>query len=305
MLLTSSLRAAAFSAAILYAFSSNAWAFRPMPVIVPAPPPPNTTDSTGTYAHLQVRDRDSGAVLPIYRHEGRLYVAGTPGKRYAISLRNHLDSRGLFVVSVDGVNALTGETANYSQAGYVLRSGQAFDINGWRKSTREIAAFTFTSLPDSYAARTGRPQDVGAIGIAVFRESYMQPAAAPEPLMPREPRRMPAPYMDQQGAASKAAPNSASGEMRTAPEMQEAAPPSLSKRSEKLGTGHGERETSVVERTQFERAQTTPNEVITIYYDSRANLIAQGVIREFGLPRPFPAQPIADTRGFVPDPGWR
>ncbi len=283
MLLTST--ASRVFMASLCAFSLSASAHKILTTAAPPPPPTgDTTDSTGTYANLQMRDRDSGAVLPIYRHQGRLYVAGTPGRRYAISLRNQLDTRGLLVVSVDGVNALTGETADYSQAGYVLQSGQAYEVKGWRKSTREVAAFTFTSLPDSYAARTGRPQDVGAIGIAVFREAYIRPAAAP------------APYMEDQRAEAKSAP-SAAGQAQDSGAM-------LSKRAEKLGTGHGEREASVVERTSFERAHSMPDEVITIYYDSRANLIAQGVIREpsFGLPRPFPAQPIADVRNFVPDP---
>jgi hypothetical protein len=40
-----------------------------------------------------------------------------------------------------------------------------------------------------------------------------------------------------------------------------------------------------------------PAEVITIYYDSHRNLVAQGVIRapQLALPVPFPGQ-------FVPDP---
>ena len=45
-----------------------------------------------------------------------------------------------------------------------------------------------------------------------------------------------------------------------------------------------------------EDATSSPAEVITIYYDSHANLVARGVIRERipVAPRPFP--------GFVPDP---
>ena len=64
-----------------------------------------------------------------------------------------------------------------------------------------------------------------------------------------------------------------------------------------LGTGHGRNETSVVRYTNFERASATPDEVITIYYDSYRNLVAQGVIREprIARPNPFPHQ-------FVPDP---
>ncbi len=47
----------------------------------------------------------------------------------------------------------------------------------------------------------------------------------------------------------------------------------------------------------FRRASSTPSEVITIYYDSRQNLIAQGIIpRHSKLPQPFP------NGGFVPDP---
>ena len=44
------------------------------------------------------------------------------------------------------------------------------EITGWRKSLERTAAFYFTDLGDSYAARTGRPQNVGVIGVAVFQE---------------------------------------------------------------------------------------------------------------------------------------
>ena len=50
------------------------------------------------------------------------------------------------------------------------------EIDGWRKSMDEVAAFYFTALPDSYAARTGRPDNVGVIGVALFRE---EPVFAP------------------------------------------------------------------------------------------------------------------------------
>ena len=60
----------------------------------------------------------------------------------------------LTVVSVDGVNAISGETANASQSGYVLAPGQTTEIAGWRKNMDEVAAFYFTRIGDSYAART-------------------------------------------------------------------------------------------------------------------------------------------------------
>ena len=76
--------------------------------------------------------------------------------------------------------------------------------------------------------------------------------------------------------------------------------------SPKLGTAHGERESSVVSQTRFVRLQLQPNEVIRIRYDSRENLIASGVLRE---PQPASPQPSAfpgsDTTSYVPDPPVR
>jgi len=66
---------------------------------------------------------------------------------------------------------------------------------------------------------------------------------------------------------------------------------------EKLGTGHGERIHAPTTYTEFRRASSAPAEAITIYYDSRQNLIALGVIPRYAkLPQPFP------NGGFVPDP---
>ena len=69
--------------------------------------------------------------------------------------------------------------------------------------------------------------------------------------------------------------------------------------AKKLGTGHGQREHSPTRYTDFVRASDTPDEVLAIYYDSRANLIARGIIRSprVAEPQPFPGAP-----GFVPDP---
>jgi len=66
---------------------------------------------------------------------------------------------------------------------------QSFEVNGWRKSLEEVAAFYFTALPDSYAARTGRPQNVGVIGVAVFREQQLpRPPAVTRPRESNESR---------------------------------------------------------------------------------------------------------------------
>ena len=119
---------------------------------------------------VEIIDRTEGRVLPMYWHDGRRYVVGKPGNEYAVRIRNGGAGRILAVMSVDGVNVITGDTASPRQSGYVLSPYESTEIAGWRTSLSRTAAFYFTSLPDSYAGRTGRPDNVGVIGVAVFAE---------------------------------------------------------------------------------------------------------------------------------------
>src|SRR5262249_52741932 len=117
---------------------------------------------------VTVVNRASGESLPVYTHRGRIYIPGVPGSKYTLRITNKTGERVLAVTSVEGVNVITGETASPAQSGYVLDPWGSVEINGWRKSMSEVAAFVFTALPDSYAARTDRPGNVGVIGVAVF-----------------------------------------------------------------------------------------------------------------------------------------
>ena len=111
----------------------------------------------GHIADISVVDRSQQRTLQVYWHEGRSYVEGKPGNEYQIAVRNHAGQDVLAVVSVDGINVVTGETAAPSQGGYVIDPSQHLDVAGWRKSLSRTAAFYFTEISDSYGARTGRP----------------------------------------------------------------------------------------------------------------------------------------------------
>ena len=63
------------------------------------------------------------------------------------------------------------DRASVSRPATCSSRGRAREIAGWRKSMDDVAQFVFTDLPDSYAARTGRPHNVGVVGVAVFREA--------------------------------------------------------------------------------------------------------------------------------------
>jgi hypothetical protein len=273
-----------------------------------------------TYADavdLKVVDRDTGQPLRVWRHDGRLFIAGEPGARYGLRVTNHTDGRVLVVLSVDGVNILTGETASYDQRGYVFDPHESYDLNGWRKSNTEIAAFAFAPLPQSYAALTGRPGEVGVIGMAVFKERAAPPPQAVAPAGPAwrdqtsrgafrrfqaPPERRPAPAPP---AALTAQPAPVAAPERSRAVAADAVTAGrIAEQDEKLGTAHGAREWSVVNITTFERATPYPQSVRQVEYDTYANLVASGVIPapppEDHRPRPFPMNP--DGGGYVPDP---
>lgn len=289
---------------------------------------------------LQVVDRETGETARVWRHAGKLYVAGQPGARYSLRMTNNSSGRLLAVLSVDGVNILTGETAAYSQGGYVLGPYQTYDVNGWRKSDSEIAAFHFAPLAGSYAAQTGRPDDVGVIGVAAFREREAAPvavsppkardslgshgapppaltippverraeAASPPPPLPIPPveRRVvtqappPLPIPPVERRVETPAPRA----MSATPPARPQAESSIAAPGARLGTGHGAREWSRVATVSFIRATLYPQYTYRLEYDSQARLIASGVMPRVpsspAPPRPFPG----NRNGYVPDPPY-
>ena len=234
--------------------------------------------AVGSLVDVNVIDRDSGARLLVYHHDGQWWIIGRPGARYAIEARNSYNERMEIVASVDGVNVISGETAGWQQRGYVLSGGETYRITGWRKSNTQVAAFNFTALPNSYAARTGRPGNVGVIGVAVFREQ-------PRPVEP---------FQDREAAKPLPAPPSATA----APVQRE------QRAAQSLGTGHGAREQSRVIDTAFDRLSTQPGDLITIRYDSCKNLTARGVILVRACPPESPPTPFpeSDNNRYAPDP---
>jgi hypothetical protein len=238
---------------------------------------------------VDVVDRTTGQTLPQYGHRHDTWIPGAPGHRYAVRLANTSGERVLVVLSVDGVNAVTGETADPSQAGYVLAPWQSAEITGWRKSLDHVAQFVFTDLADSYAARTGRPDNVGTIGVAVFRELPTPRSEPPAPAVAR----------DDDGAGRR----SKLGAARAPSAASEAAADAYGDDArQRLGTGHGARAWAPVGRTHFARASRNPAQLTELRYDDMDALAALGVV-----PRPYAHPswrhaPRAFPSGFVSDP---
>jgi hypothetical protein len=273
-----------------------------------------TPAGAGQVGNVDILTRADGRALPVYEKDGRRWIVGTPGQEYAIRVCNTTGARVLAVMSVDGVNVVSGETASPSQAGYVLDAWECAEISGWRKSLSSIAAFYFTELPDSYAARTGRPDNVGVIGVAFFRERQqpvawkdhpprIAPSSAPE--SPARQEAAGGSAMPDGQAERKARSDFAADAARNAESGLAAATPAPTPLA-KIGTGHGRNERSVVQTTRFERESATPNETVAFQYDRRENLIAMGILPPPAVARssnPFPGWARAPY--FVPDPPQR
>ncbi len=247
---------------------------------------------------VSVVEYDSWQPYPVFASPqvGRGHVGGSKGEAYRIKVRNKTPGRLLVVPSVDGVNAITGKTASPQQSGYLIAPYGEVVIDGWRKSMDEVAKFVFSAPSGSYASQTGRPDNVGVIGLAVFEE--MKPPSQWNDREPRLWRHQSNPVPGGIGAPvppaapAAAAENSAAADVRVQKAQRMATEPSL-------GTGHGERDVSRATRAEFQRATLDPVEIVSLNYDSLVNLERRGIAQR---------RPVAPTRdpfpggGFVADP---
>jgi hypothetical protein len=278
---------------------------------------PESPARWGPY-RLELLD-ESGRALPTFEHRGRVHVLGRVGERYLLRVRNGSGRRVEVVASVDGRDVVDGRPASFERRGYVVGPYGEVTIDGFRLNEGSVAAFRFSSVARSYAARTGDARDVGVVGVAVFPErrvAYLPPPLARPPYPP------PVPYPSDEaspGARSGSAPEAGEGraEAQRAPAPPSASDAPLARAAPRprpgLGTEFGEEHASPVEQAAFVRAGTRPEAVLTLRYDDRPGLLALGIdvdgdrharrderwLRET-------ATPFRAEGGYCePPPGWR
>jgi hypothetical protein len=278
-------------------------------VLFAALPSQALTDRSGPY-ELQVLT--GGAPAATFRHDGETFVLGHLGERYTLRVVNHSGRRIEAVVSVDGRDVIDGKPADWrGKRGYLVPAWSSVDIDGWRLSQQEAAAFRFSSVSDSYAARTGNAREVGVIGVAIFPERWYPP---PRPLYPMSPAPWNGGLRDglegpQRGNSAPRAEEDAPAS--TAPSSPDAPLAHKSAKRPGLGTEFGEAISSQVTEVPFERALDRPEVVIGARYDDRAGLVALGIevdrsaITEAELRRGAEPFPVVERGYAAPPAGWR
>jgi hypothetical protein len=278
-----------------------------------------------------------GVPAPTFFRGGGTYVLGQMGDRYTLHVVNHTGRRVEAVLSVDGRDVVDGRSADFrGKRGYLVPAYGAVDVDGWRLSNAAVAAFRFSTVAASYAARSGAPRDVGVIGAAIFPERFVP--------RPRPPRPLEVPYDgalneppassygrgggDRGAAEAEAeAPTGArAGDSSSAgAPAPEAAPAKRSRsladsdsaRRPGLGTEFGEAVDSAVREVDFVRANASvPAALLGARYNDRAGLVALGIDVEPQTCAAWPCDhdlelretatpfPVTERRYAAPPPCW-
>jgi hypothetical protein len=244
-------------------------------------------------------DGEPASLYPARDGSGRYYLEARRGCRYAVALANRSGERVGVVLTVDGLNAISGERDTGRGRMYVLDPWQRTTVQGWRTSLSEVRQFTFVDERASYAARSGKANEkMGWIEIAVFRERR----AFVRSVSPRElpPRPWPA-DSEAEASSGKAEPP----ETPSRDSAEASAPTALGGARARAypGTGWGRRAHDPVVLVSFD-PESTPSERLTLRYEYRPALVALGV-----LPRVLPPRDRLWERehaepGFAPPPLW-
>jgi hypothetical protein len=262
-----------------------------------------------------------GRTSPLYAApdgSGRFYLEALPHARYALRLANRTHERLGVTISVDGLNAISGERDAAARPRpapigrmYVLYPWESITVRGWRTSLEEVRRFTFVDEQRSYATRSGKANaKMGWIELAVYRERQpsspgvtsprgrdIPPPYAP-PAMPGAPERSEGAEADQgrsddgasRGRPEVAAPNDAGREA--------AAPRSFP------GTGWGERAGDSVMLVDFD-PMPQAGERVTLRYEYAAGLRALGIdVRPWLHARDRLRERDRGEGGFAKPPAW-
>lgn len=226
-----------------------------------------------------------------YYHNGNTWIEGREGNTYTIQISNNSLNKVMFIVSVDGLDVISGQLAGPNSQGYVLKAGESINIPGWNLNNNSAAEFYFSRTRDSYVNLIGgSTANTGVIGAMVFEElatklisqkigDYYHQGTAVNPFQGM-------PLNTSTRAVAASATNA----------IQDSA---------SLGTGFGNSVEWNTNTISFNK-EAQPVEILAIYYNSAKNLERMGIQLRKKRDISYTANPFPKyTPGCKPPPGWK
>jgi hypothetical protein len=223
----------------------------------------------------------NGNEITKFPKDGRIFVEGRKGSKYKIQVQNHTHTRIKAIISVDGLDIITGKRATPGSSGYVINAYSTETFDGWRISNSQIREFFFTSMKNSYNNKTNNDtSNLGVIGVMAYKE--YTPVYTTQFFNTFDSGR----YYGSTETSFNSMPISASAVNM----LHNATPTSTTRalKSASVGTGMGEAKESVVQNVHA-TWESSPFATSLIYYKSRKELEAMGIIVAPAKQRPLPS----------------
>jgi hypothetical protein len=234
----------------------------------------------------------NGNQITEFAKDGRIFVEGRKGSKYQILVQNHTHTRIKVIISVDGLDIITGKRATPGSGGYVINAYATEIFDGWRINNSQIREFFFTSMQNSYNNKTGNDtNNLGVIGVMAYKEyipfyttSYLNTIdngryfVGYSSTVPVNASYTPTSSVNMLHNAEPTSTRSLHSEVKTSAKLLKSA----------IGTGMGETKQSPTQKVHA-TWESAPFATSLIYYKSRKELEAMGIIVAPVKQKPLPS----------------
>ena len=275
--------------------------------------------------HVQV----NGRACKEYTHKGMSFIEARHGTNYTVKIKNDNPCRVMAVLSVDGLDVVTGKPAEETNTGYIIDAYSSLDVKGYRISDDNSASFIFTSKGKSYVQQAeSNATNAGVIGLRTYKEKvpyysgWILDSGVPYTILGNNTiNTIPCTYTVGNTTvtgtttaanncsnyfnttlASNTSLNASSGILRSMNVSSDTSTP-LSHKQFDTGTGWGSKLEDKVTRVSFEKGDMLVE--MSVYYASKEALVEMGVdLQNTPKIAKEPIMPKAFGNYCTPPKGW-
>ena len=275
--------------------------------------------------HVQV----NGRACKEYTHKGMSFIEARHGTNYTVKIKNDNPYRVMAVLSVDGLDVVTGKPAEETNTGYIIDAYSSLDVKGYRISDDNSASFIFTSKGKSYVQQAkSNATNAGVIGLRTYKEKvpyysgWVLDSGVPYTTLGNNTiNTVPCTYTVgnttltgattavnncfnyfSSTSVSNTSLNAPSGILRSTNVSSDTSKP-LSHKQFDTGTGWGSKLEDKVTRVSFEKGDMLVE--MSVYYASKEALVEMGVdLQNTPKIAKEPAMPKAFGNYCTPPKGW-